>query len=175
MLITEILARNARMYAAETALVERDPANGVRREITWHAFDAQANRLARALMAKGIAKGDRVVQLMMNSLEWLPVYFGILRTGAWAVPLNFRFVAKTIGRCTRTAGARGIIFGPEFIERLQTLRNEPGFALEFYIFIGPESLRPAWAESGAGLLAAHEPDDPRVPIEITDEAALYFT
>ena len=112
MLITEILARNARMYAAETALVERHPANGVRREITWGAFDAQANRLARALMAKGIGKGDRVVQLMMNSLEWLPVYFGILRTGAWAVPLNFRFVAKTIGRCTRTAGARGDHFRP---------------------------------------------------------------
>jgi len=175
MLITEILARNARMYAAETALVERDPANGIRREITWRAFDAQANRLAQALMGKGIKKGDRVVQLMMNCLEWLPVYFGILRSGAWAVPLNFRFVAKTIGRCTRTAGARGIIFGSEFIERLQALRKDPGFSLEFYIFIGPESLRPAWAESGTSLLASQEPSDPRVPIEITDEAALYFT
>ena len=111
MLITEILARNARLYGAETALIEREPAVSGRREITWHQFDDQANSLAQALLARGIAKGDRVVHLMTNCLEWLPIYFGILRTGAWAVPLNFRFVARTIARCTATAEARTMIFG----------------------------------------------------------------
>ena len=99
MLITEILARNARVYGNEIALVERDPGNNSRKEITWNEFDADANRVANALIAKGIQKGDKVVHLMMNCIEWLPAYFGILRTGAWVVPLNFRFSAADIKLC----------------------------------------------------------------------------
>ena len=120
MLITEILARNARMYGKETALIEREPALSIRREITWQEFDDQANKVAQALVHRGIKKGDRVVHLMMNCLEWLPAYFGILRTGAWAVPLNFRFAASTIQRCTETAEAKAFIFGREFIDLLRT-------------------------------------------------------
>ena len=116
MLITEILARNSRVYGDQTALIERSPGENLRREITWRQFDEQSNRLARALQAGGVQKGDRVVLLMMNFLDWLPIYFGILRTGAWAVPLNFRFLAETIGRCVATAEARAIIFGEEFID-----------------------------------------------------------
>ena len=117
MIITEILDRNARMYGEETALIERDPAHGKRTSMTWAAFNDQSNQLARALIENGVQKGDRVVQLMTNCIEWLPIYFGILRTGAWAVPLNFRFVATTILRCVTLAEARVLIFGPEFIER----------------------------------------------------------
>ena len=96
MIITEILARNARMYGDEIALIEREPAKNRRVEITWREFDETANRVANALLAKGIKKGDKVIHLMMNCLEWLPLYFGILRTGAWAVPLNFRFTAQDL-------------------------------------------------------------------------------
>ena len=104
MLITEILSRNARMYGDETALIERIPSENRRQEITWQAFEDQANQVAHALIRRGIQKSDRIVHLMTNCIEWLPIYFGILRTGAWAVPLNFRFVAKTILRCCMTAG-----------------------------------------------------------------------
>jgi acyl-CoA synthetase (AMP-forming)/AMP-acid ligase II len=97
MIITEILARNARMYGDEVALIERAPANNRRVTITWKEFDNMANRVANALIAKGIKKEDKVIHLMMNCIEWLPAYFGILRTGAWAVPLNFRFMAEDIG------------------------------------------------------------------------------
>ena len=124
MLITEILARNARMYAEKTALVEREPEKNKRREISWKEFDDQANQVAQALIARGIKKGDRVVHLMTNCLEWLPVYFGILRTGAWAVPLNFRFVAKTIQRCAETAESKAVIFGEEFIDRMNTIKSD---------------------------------------------------
>ena len=58
MLITEILARNARMYGNETALVERDPTKNRRKEMTWIEFDHQANQLAQALISRGISKGQ---------------------------------------------------------------------------------------------------------------------
>ena len=40
-----------------------------------------------------LKKGDKVAILLMNCLEWLPVYFGVLKTGALAVPMNFRYTA----------------------------------------------------------------------------------
>ncbi len=175
MLVTEILSRNARMYGRETALIEREPEKNSRAEITWQTFDDQANAIAQALMARGIKKGDRVVHLMMNGIQWLPAYFGILKTGAWAVPLNFRFVAKTIANCTRTAEAKAFIFGEEFINRVTEIRTEIESSVRIFIFAGPEQKRPVWAEPLDGLIADHQAIDPNVPIEICDDAALYFT
>jgi len=175
MLITEILARNARMYGNEIALIEREPEKNRRAEITWTEFDNQANQLANALLASGIQKGDRVVHLMMNCLDWLPVYFGILRTGAWAVPLNFRFVAKTIQRCIETADAKAVIFGEEFIDRINLIKPELDKFVTTYIFAGPEELRPDYAVAYKDLVQHQPTTDPDTDIRITDNAALYFT
>jgi len=175
MLITEILARNARMYGPETALVEREPAQNRRREITWKEFDDQANQMAQALIARDIQKGDRVVHLMTNSLEWLPIYFGILRTGAWAVPLNFRFEAHTIQRCAETALAKAFIFGEEFVDRVNQIKTDLDKFVASYIFVGPEKLRPEYAQPYEEVLASQSPFAPNIDISITDEAALYFT
>lgn len=94
MTIVEMLARNARRYPDSPAIIELQPSKNFRQEITWKGFDERANRLANALMKMGVKKGDRVVHLMMNSTSWLEAYFGILKTGAWAVPLNFRFIGR---------------------------------------------------------------------------------
>ena len=112
---------------------------------------------------------------MTNCLEWLPIYFGILRTGAWAVPLNFRFVAKTILRCTQTAEAKILIFGEEFIERIDAIKNDLDKFVQTYIFVGPQELRPAYAEPYIELIAAHPAVEPGAAITVTDDAALYFT
>jgi acyl-CoA synthetase (AMP-forming)/AMP-acid ligase II len=175
MLITEILARNARMYGAETALIEREPEKNRRKEITWKAFDDQANQMAQGLIARGIKKGDRVVHLMTNCIEWLPIYFGILRTGAWAVPLNFRFVAKTIQHCAQIAEARAVIFGEEFIERIKAVKEDLDGLVETYIFVGPKEQTPFYAVNYQDMIETAAPIDPEVEIKITDEAALYFT
>ncbi len=45
------------------------------------------------LLSRGVKKGEKVAILMFNSLEWPPIYFGILKTVAIAVPINFRFTA----------------------------------------------------------------------------------
>ena len=91
MTIVEMLARNARNYPDESALIELKPSQKMRRESSWRVFDERVNRVANALAARGVGKGDKVLHLMLNSINWLEAYFGIIRTGAWAVPLNFRF------------------------------------------------------------------------------------
>ena len=175
MIITEILARNARCYGDDVALIERSPEENKRLEITWAEFDAQANQLAQALVAMGVNKGDRVVQLMTNCIEWLPIYFGILRTGAWAVPLNFRFVARTILKCAQTAEPVVFIFGEEFIERIDSIKSDLDATVKKYIFTGPKDKLPEYAVSYEDFIASFAPDDPKVPMELCDDAALYFT
>ena len=104
--ITDILEKNCRLYGDDVALVEINPempetkrttwkefdliepsrAAYYRREITWNVFNEKANRFANLLIERGIKKGEKVGILLMNCLEWLPIYFGILKTGALAVP-----------------------------------------------------------------------------------------
>ena len=78
MTVSEMLARNARMYPDETALIELIPGERIRNEITWREFDEKANRIANTLMVRGIKKGDKVIHWMMNSINWLEAYFGII-------------------------------------------------------------------------------------------------
>jgi fatty-acyl-CoA synthase len=174
MLITEILALNAHRYGTDVALVEREPAKNRRKEITWRTFDDQTNQVANALLKRGVCKGDRVVHLMMNCIEWLPIYFGILRTGAWAVPLNFRFDARTIKRCTEVAEAKAFFFGEEFIDRVEAIKDDLD-TVETFVYVGPEDRRPKYAEPYEVIVSSEKPVDPHIGIEIRDSAALYFT
>lgn len=174
MLLGDILARNARVYGEEVALIERDPAKNRRKEITWREFDDQANRFANALIAKGIKSGDKVIHLMMNCIEWLPAYFGILRTGAWAVPLSFRFSAPEIKLCAEIAEGKAVIFGEEFIERLNEIKGDLA-TIKDYILVGPDAIRPDYAEGYEDILERNAPVNPDIEIGIEDEAGLYFT
>jgi acyl-CoA synthetase (AMP-forming)/AMP-acid ligase II len=174
MIVTEILARNARMYGNEIALIEREPAKNLRRQITWKDFDEAANKVSNALIARGIGKGDKVIHLMMNCLEWLPAYFGILRTGAWAVPLNFRFTGEDIRYCSEIAEGKAIIFGEDFVDRINQIRRDMHTIRDF-IFLGSKDLKPDYAQSYEEFLEGASGAEPAVPLSLLDEAALYFT
>ena len=175
MLITEMLARNCRIYGDETSLIEREPATGKRSEITWKEFYQQSNQLANALGACGIKKGDRVVLLMMNCIEWLPVYFGILRAGAIAVPLNFRFQADDIRRCIHLAAADAIIFGEEFIDRITESKPAIDSTVHTYVFVGNKDKMPAYATWYPDAVSGNSMAEPDVALDLNDGAAIYFT
>ena len=139
--LPEILADNARRYGSETALVEinpqeledhhttwkeyslieSSPIDAFRSEITWAAFDEKANRFANFLLTRNVKRGEKIAILLMNCLEWLPIYFGILRAGAMAVPLNFRYTAEEIKYCLELSDATMLIFGPAFTGRVESI------------------------------------------------------
>ncbi len=176
MIITEILAQNARLYKNDTALVERTPSIDLRRTLSWYSFYQTSNKLGCALRRKGIKKGDKVTQLMTNTLEWLPIYFGILSTGAWAVPLNFRFEAEKILLCSSIARSKAFIFGEEFIERIESVRSQLEKDVTLWIFTGPKKKCPAWAEPYEDFIQNEDGSaPPNVALDIDDDAALYFT
>jgi len=170
--IGEILARNARLYPNDVALIERIPAEGKRKEITWKQFDELSNRFANALMKKGTQKGDRVIHLMMNSLDWLIAYFGIIRTGAWAVPLNFRFTGSDIQYCCDVAEPKTIVFGEEFTGRVTVIKDKLP-TIKNYIFVGKEL--PSYAEPFERIIEKAPSTASNIPISFDDPCGLYFT
>jgi acyl-CoA synthetase (AMP-forming)/AMP-acid ligase II len=169
--IGEMLARNARLYGDETALVERIPAEKTRRTITWKDLDDKANRFANVLRSKGVEKGSKVVHLMYNAIDWLIAYFGIVRTGAWVVPLNFRFTSADIQYCTDVAEPDLILFGEEFMERIDAVKEHT--RVKHYICVGKEI--PAYAESFERTLADSSPTPLNVALSYSDPCGLYFT
>src|SRR4030042_1401645 len=170
--IGEMLARNARLYPNDVALIERIPAEKKRREMTWKQFDEGVNRFANVLIKKGIKKGDKIIHLMMNSIDWLIAFFRIVRTGAWAVPLNFRFTGNDIQYCSDVAEPVCVVFGEEFIDRITGIKdNLP--TVKHYIFAGREI--PGYAESFGKLLEKSSPNPPNIPIGFDDPCGLYFT
>ena len=190
--ITDLLERNSKLYGDEVALVEINPEikeeqrvtwkeyeliqptsrSFYRRQITWTVFDEKANRVANLLLDRGIAKGQKVAILLMNCLEWLPIYFGILKAGAVAVPLNFRYTSDEISYCVRLADADILFYGPEFIGRIEDIADELGHNRVLY-FVGDSC--PSYAEDYYRLGSNFSSTAPKILVEDTDDAAIYYS
>ncbi|NLW80022.1 MAG: AMP-binding protein [Ruminococcaceae bacterium] len=191
--ITQFLARNAAQKPDEIALVEINPelseqhnntswkefdlvetghASPYRKAMTWRQFDDEASRVANLLLSRGVQRGDKIAILLMNCIEWLPIYFGILKTGAIVVPLNYRYTAEEIRYCLDLADVSMLIFGPEFIQRVEDIRGAiPKVRALFYV--GADG--PAFAKDFMVLASECPADDPALPLQDSDDAAIYFS
>ncbi len=190
--ITELLEKNSKLYGNDVCLVEINPdlkekkrvtwkeyelmepasVTHYRREITWHVFDEKANRFANLLIERGIEKGDKVGILLMNCLEWLPIYFGILKTGALAVPLNFRYASDEIKYCVELAEVDILVFGPEFIGRVEEIADEIS-QNRLLFYVGTSC--PSFAEDYTELTANCSSQAPNITLTDDDDAAIYFS
>ena len=190
--ITDLLERNSKLYGDEIALVEINPevqeeqrvtwkeyaliqptsTAPYRREITWSVFDEKANRVANMLLSRGIRKGQKVAILLMNCLEWLPIYFGILKAGAVAVPLNFRYTSDEIDYCLKLADVDVLFFGPEFIGRMEAIAPKLSKQM-LLLFVGETC--PSFAEDYHRATANCSSVAPKVLIDDEDEAAIYYS
>ena len=190
--ITEFLVRNASLFPDDTALVEinpqfksesritwreyslmqPEPGEPFRREMTWGEFDKKANRFANLLLTRGCKKGDKIAILLMNSLEWLPIYFGILKAGAVAVPLNYRYTAEEIRYCLEKADCTMLAFGPEFTGRMENICDLiPRVKHLFYV--GEDC--PTFADNYDYMIGLCSTDAPNIAVTDDDDAAIYYS
>ncbi|WP_054743328.1 class I adenylate-forming enzyme family protein [Cellulosilyticum ruminicola] len=190
--ITELLERNSMQYGNDVSLVEinpevkekrrvtwkeyelmePNPMTHYRREISWHVFNEKANRFANLLLERGIEKGDKVGILLMNCLEWLPIYFGILKTGALVVPFNFRYASDEIKYCVELAEVDILVFGPEFIGRVEEIADEIS-KNRLLFYVGTNC--PTFAEDYVSLTANCSSKTPDIKLTDDDDAAIYFS
>src|SRR5712672_584609 len=78
----------------------------VPRQLTFRQIDAMANGVARALAKRGFVRGDRIGILSANRAEFIAAYYGIMRAGLVAVPVNFKFPRQTIHFIVKDSGAK---------------------------------------------------------------------
>ncbi|MBQ6376147.1 MAG: acyl--CoA ligase [Lachnospiraceae bacterium] len=190
--IQDLLERNAKLYGEEVALVEINPeireeqrvtwreyeliqptsTAYYRRQITWSVFNEKANRVAQMLIDRGIRPGQKVAILLMNCLEYLPIYFGILKSGAVVVPLNFRFTAEEIDYCLKKADCDVVFYGPEFIGRIEDIASHLKDKMLLY-FVGDSC--PSYAEDYYEAASNSSSLPPKVLVEDTDDGAIYYS
>jgi len=170
--LIDVVSKFAHLSPQSTLFVEVRPLSGLRHEITWKTFHDRTDRIADSLLQSGIKKEDKVFLLGRNSIHWLEVYFSVLKTGAWAVPLNFRFNDDDLRYCAHVAEPAAFFFDPEYADRVSGLRGDLE-TVRLYSVIGVD---------GSGDFAPLEqlvrkgtPGRVKTALSDEDECALYFT
>ncbi|MDQ1747525.1 MAG: long-chain acyl-CoA synthetase [Frankiaceae bacterium] len=97
--VSDLVSRAAARHPAKPALVAGS------RTVTWGELEGAVAALAAGLLARGLAAGDRVGLLLPNGIEFATAYFGVLRAGLVALPLNTAYTAAEIGYQLADSGA----------------------------------------------------------------------
>ncbi|MBV9969617.1 MAG: acyl--CoA ligase, partial [Xanthobacteraceae bacterium] len=124
------------------------------RRVTFAELDRMAAAVARGLLARGYARGDRIAILSANRAEYLAAYYGIMRAGLVAVPVNYRFPAATIAFILRDCGARLV-----FCDPARRGQCPPGLPVVSFGADGAESFE-ALLDAGPFAAITAQPDEP---------------
>jgi acetyl-CoA synthetase len=157
--------------AGRTALVY-ETAEGQSTEFTFEYFQEHSRRLANALIAHGIARGDRIGILLPQCPEALIVHLAAYRLGAVALPLFTLFGPDAIEYRLNDCGAKAVVSNAEGIEKLLMLRDrlvaEP-------LLIGIEDRLDGAVLGFSSLLEAAASDHLRVDTSAEDPAIIVYT
>lgn len=163
---------NAKKYPEKEYLVELRP-NQKRRTLTWKEFNEKTNKVANFLQKEvGVRKGDFVLHLQMNSLEWVVTFHAILKIGAAVVPLSFRFASADIGYAAQACSPSAFIFDERFLSRIEPIKKEME-SIRSFICIGEQV--PKGMVSYDSIIKTGDPADILVDVEKDDPAELMFT
>ena len=118
LLLGDILRRHAAVRGDKLAYVVGPD------RVTYGAFHARSNQLARALARDGVRRGDRVAVLATNRAEYPVVYFAAIKLGAIVVPVSSRFTAAEVANVVNHAAAETFFVASELAPLVETLRAE---------------------------------------------------
>ncbi|MFF4767315.1 class I adenylate-forming enzyme family protein [Streptomyces sp. NPDC001255] len=147
MLVGDISRNNARRHPDKPALVEGE------RTHTWAQVDRRARLLAAHLTARGLRRGDRVLVICRNALEWPETVFALAKAGLVAVPVNIRLAADELAHIRDDSGARAAILHSDQAERFAPELS----SLDVLVQIGGDALGTEYEAAladAADLLAA---------------------
>ncbi|MEO1654109.1 MAG: long-chain-fatty-acid--CoA ligase, partial [Bacteroidota bacterium] len=158
--------RNAQLRGNQLATLNGD------RQQTWKQLEARIARFAGALKSLGVAEGDRVAILALNSDRYFEYYFAIPWAGACVVPLNIRWSPTENAYSLKDAGAEVLIVDDAFAKMVPALQFQE-VPLKHVIFNGEGPL-PDGMLSYEALIAEHDPA-PDAYRHNDDLAGIYYT
>ncbi|MBX9607858.1 MAG: acyl--CoA ligase [Gammaproteobacteria bacterium] len=165
--LADAVATHARLRP--TKLAVRDS----RRRLTYAEWHARSERLAAALRALGLAKGERVAVLAYNRLEWMEIYAGMARAGLVVVPLNFRLAGAEMAYILEHAEVGALIVGSEFCATIDAIRDSLTVPATNFIALA-EQPGAGW-RAYEDLIEGAAPGAPLEAVAAEDVAALMYT
>jgi long-chain acyl-CoA synthetase len=156
-----LLPRHARFRGDRIAVVCGDD------RLTWSNLEARVNRLANALHALGLRKGDKLAYVLPNSIEVLEVILAGARMGYGLVPLSPLLRASALESLLKDSDTAAIVVCPEIVPALEPVRNElPGIRADRFIQLRG-STAPGYSDYHAMVRVASDKAPPNV--EIADD------
>jgi acyl-CoA synthetase (AMP-forming)/AMP-acid ligase II len=124
---------------------------------TYGEADRRSNRIAHALAAMGVAKGDRVAVMLPNRIDYPLVWFALAKLGAVHVPVNTRYTPREIEYVTTDSGASLAIIDAQFTETFRAMEDRPAGLPDSRILV-LDSAESGCIDFSASVMAA--PDTP---------------
>ena len=115
---TEFLTITSAICPDRTAIVFEG------KRLSFIELSERANRLTNALAGLEIKKGDRVAMLQVNCDQYVEAYYGVAKSGAIFVPLNFRAKKDELIYMINHSEARVLLVGERYIEMVKEVRPE---------------------------------------------------
>ncbi len=141
--------------------------------LTYKVIDERANRLANALIKKGVKQGGRVAIFQTNCCHWAEQFLAILKIGAIVVPLNFRLKGPEALFTIIESGADTLFFDVRYLPMFETIRT---YLIGIRNYICTRGSSPEWAEEYEELLSTSSPEEvPNIDLNLDSIAAISFT
>ena len=172
MIISDLLSWTARRWPDKAAIVDIDYSVGLRKAITYREFDQRINKVANALTAAGIGRGDAVFHFLRNRAEWLEAYFGIIRIGAKVVPLNFRFTSEDLIYAGSVIKPKAAILGADLSNIVAPVRARLD-SIKKFIWVG-ECCQEGDIDYET-FIADASSEHPDISVNATEDLGIYFT
>lgn len=165
--LSELLRDAAARTPDAVAVVEhRDE----RHERTWAELDAAADAAARALSGVGLRAGHRVALVMANRVDLAVAYFGILRGGMVAVPVNPRSTEREVARMLADSGAKVVLCDETGVAQVRAA------ASDLDVLVVVDGTEPTGSEVGFDRLLREAPAvEPAAPRDEEAPAVVLYT
>ena len=167
--IGQWISKRALLYPERPFLKEEDG-----RDFDNRTFDKRVNRMAHALRNLGLAKGDRVAVLMINSSEFLEIFFACAKTGVIMVPLNFRLAPPELIFIIRDSAPGALIYSPDFAQKVAAIKAA-GLPISRYLRHGKGKLPEDQELSDFISLLPEDEPVPAEEVAINDPLFIMYT
>jgi len=126
--IGSLFARHARYRPNHVAFVFED------QRLTWHELNRSVNRLANALLALGIQKGDKIATILPNSRELFETYWAVAKIGAVVVPFSTMLLEQAMKSLLQDSDTALLITHSTFVGAIDAIKAElPAIAADRYL------------------------------------------